>query len=156
MRTKIISTSITLSKDQRTQLLKPFKLIAQQRNYPALILTLEHPISSGIWNYTFVTSLSKPTMLEFGATIFKLDGTEKECIVYNGRNYSPRPNRRVLRKKPHQREASPNRILKEVRPRKLSSAEIRAKMDRTWYFFLRKATAASLFIFVLEAFVKMQ
>ena len=131
MRTKIISTSIILSKNQRSQLLKPFELIAQQHNFPALILILQHPISSGIWNYTFVTSLSKPTILEFGATIFKLDGTEKECIVYNGRNFTPRPKKRTLSKNPQRQEPSPNRILKVVRPRELYPAEIRAKMDRT-------------------------
>jgi len=122
MRTKVISTAITLSKDQRSQLLKPFKLIAQQRNYTALILTLQHPISPGVWTYTFVTSLSNPTILEYGTTTFKLAGTEKKRLASN---------RCTVRKNPRQREASPNRILKELRPRKFTPAEIRAKMERT-------------------------
>ena len=131
MRTKIISTSIILSKDQRTQLLKPFELIAQQRNYKVLTLTLQHPISSGIWNYTFVKSLSNPSILEFGTTLFMLDGTEKPYMGLRKRILPPHPNKRSLNKKSYQQETSPNRILKEVRPRQLSSAEIRAKMDRT-------------------------
>ena len=131
MRTKIISTSIILSKNQRSQLLKPFELIAQKHNFPALILTLQHPISSGIWNYNFVTSFSKPTLLEFGTTLFKLDGTETKITGYRKRILPPQPSKRALNKKSQQQETSPNRILKEVRPQKLSSAEIRAKMERT-------------------------
>ena len=130
MRTKIISTSIKLSKNQRIQLLKPFKLISQQANYPALILSLQFPKSSGTWNYSFVTGLTNPKILEYGTIIFKLDGAEKNIKSFNGRDFSPNLKRRRRKKNNIQPESHQNKILKEVRPLKLTSYEILAKMER--------------------------